>query len=315
MKKLSLLLVTLCCLFSTVRYSYAFPLTVEHAQGTTVITQLPKRVAVFDLASLDTMDALGVSAAGVPNANAFWPDYLKRYSNERYAKVGSLFDPDFDALKTLQPDLIIVSGRSRAAYPALSQLAPTIDLSLGDQQFVPGMQRNISVLGEIFDKQDKAQELNTTLDKALASLKGQAPGTGLVLFTMKEHIIAHAPGERFGMLYDLTGLTPIVNPAPPSPRAKPGSEAAKAQQEARKLRLTTALDNNPDWLVVLDRGAATGGEGIGAQTLAGNAQIANSKAWQAKHVYYLNPRDWYLATGGYQSVTKALNELQARFAD
>ena len=36
-----------------------YPLAVEHAQGSVTLQQAPKKVAVFDLATLDTLAALG----------------------------------------------------------------------------------------------------------------------------------------------------------------------------------------------------------------------------------------------------------------
>ena len=318
MKKWLVGLVLFTSLFSIVRPAFAFPVTVNHAQGTTVIERVPQRVAVFDLATLDTMSALGVRAAGVPGT--VMPTYLDQYADDSYVKIGSLFEPDYDALKSLNPDLIIVAGRSARAYEALSQLAPTLDLTIDPAHFVDGVKHNLALLGDIFNQQQKAQQLNTELNSKLSALRSQASeqGSALVLFTVNGHVIAHAPGERFGMLYELTGLTSVLSANPSSGskgRPKPGSEEAKKQQRERQKRLDAALNDEPNWMFILDRGAATGGEGQAVETLSAMDKVTKTTAWKAEHVYYLDPKAWYLATGGYQSVSKTLDDLSSRFSE
>ncbi len=316
MKKIKITLMTLIASMSQATLAWAYPLDIDHGQGVTTIEKQPSRVVVFDLASLDTMDALGESAVGVPDV--LLPAYLNHYTDEKVAKVGTLFKPDFDAIKALNPDLIIIAGRSRSAYPELAELAPTIDLSIDPSSFEAGISHNLTTLGAIFNKEQQANKLLTELNQSIASVQslGSKQGSGLVLFTIKDNIMLHAPGDRFGMLYGLTGLSSVVEPSSeqkPKVRPKPGSEEAKAAKLVREQKLKQALDNNPEWLIVLDRGAATGGEGQAEQTLAARKAIAQTSAWKSGQTYYVNPTNWYLATGGYQSVSLTLSALQARF--
>lgn len=75
--------------------------------------------------------------------------------------------------------------------------------------------------------------------------------------------------------------------------------------------MDAALKEQPQWLVVLDRGAATGAEGKGSETLGKHAGIAASKAWAAGKVFYLEPATWYIATGGYQGLMSTLQDFAA----
>lgn len=314
MKKLAYWTAVLGCLFSFQQLAYAYPLTIKHEQGETVIKAQPKRIAVFDLATLDTLQALDVQATAVPKA--FWPQYLSHYEDKKYPKVGSLFEPDFEALKQIKPDLIIVAGRSKSAYKELSDIAPTIDATIDPNHFLDGVEHNITLFGDIFDRSNQAQQLISQLDQSVSALQvlGQKQGSGLVLFTIKGNLMVHAPGERFGMLYELTGLnsTAQASDTPASKtRPKPGSPEAKAMQQQRQQRLEQAVAGNPNWLIVLDRGAATGGEGEAQKTIAD--QLGQTNAYQAGHVYYLNPTEWYIATGGYQSIMNTVNDLTKQF--
>lgn len=290
----------------------AYPLTVEHAQGSVTLEQVPTRVAVFDLATLDTLDALGVEVAAVPEQAG--PDHLKKFQHEKYAKVGTLFEPDYAALQALQPDLIIIAGRSRTAHDKLAELAPTIDLTLSPESFVGGVRTNLQLLGSIFDKQQQAEQLDTELQQALTKVQQQSRGlSSATLFTVKGRIMTHAPGERFGMLYEMLGTTSTAEAGEAAPRsqARPaaGSPEAEKLLQAQRTRLEQAMAQQPDWLVVLDRGAATGGEGQAAETLGQDTAVAATQAWKQGKIYYLDPAAWYTATGGYQSLMETLQEF------
>ena len=88
--------------------------TVTDAQGTRELPDRPKTVVVFDLAALDTLDALGVEVKGVPDW-AMTGD-LEKYRGDAYAKVGSLFEPDFEAVAALEPGLIVIGSRSQKHF-------------------------------------------------------------------------------------------------------------------------------------------------------------------------------------------------------
>ncbi|MGK4359534.1 siderophore ABC transporter substrate-binding protein [Ectopseudomonas chengduensis] len=293
----------------------AYPLAIEHGQGKLTLNQAPTRVAVFDLGVLDTLDALGIAAEGVPQMSG--PAYLKaKYEGRKTVNVGTLFEPDQAALERLKPDLIIIGGRSSNQFEALSALAPTIDLSIAPDHFLAGMQGNLKVLGEIFDKQEQAVQLQAQLNKELAAVHAKTTGqSSLTLFTVNDALMLHAPGERFGMLNEVLGTRSVVESVDPASvaqvRPAPDSPEARQLRERQKVRLEAALKEQPQWLVILDRGAATGGEGKADETLGKHAGIAASKAWADGKVFYLEPATWYIATGGYQGLMSTLKAFAA----
>lgn len=292
----------------------AYPLTVRHVQGNLTLTEAPKRVAVFDLATLDTLDALGVEVAGVPQLSG--PAYLKKkYDGQEYARVGTLFEPDYAVLEVLKPDLIIIAGRSRGTYEKLSAIAPTLDLSIAADSFVEGIRGNLRLLGKVFEREQQAERLDGELQQALAAVQDKSRGlSSLTLFTVNDNLALHAPGERFGMLSEVLGTRSVVEPVEAlarQARPEPDSPEARALRERQQARLQAALAQQPDWLIVLDRGAATGGEGKAAQTLGNHAGVAAATAWRQGKVFYLDPATWYIATGGYQGLLKTLKDFSA----
>ena len=97
--------------------------TVDTAAGSSEVPAAPQSVVVFDPAAVDTISALGQPIAGLPA-----PLYLEGADElmESAETVGTLFEPDFEALAVMQPDLIVVGGRSSAQAEPLASIAPTM---------------------------------------------------------------------------------------------------------------------------------------------------------------------------------------------
>ncbi|MFG1343279.1 siderophore ABC transporter substrate-binding protein [Xanthobacter autotrophicus DSM 431] len=269
---------------------------VEHAKGRTRVPERPRSVLVFDVAALDTLDALGVEVAGVPGSNL--PDYLARYRDKRYAKIGTLFEPDYEAVNAAAPDLIIVGPRSSAKYAELARMAPTLDLTVDPQHFVAGTRRNVALLGDLFGREAEAAALVAKIDAGITRVRKDAPAAGTVLMVMVNggKLTAFGTGSRFGWLYDDLGLTPA---------ATGGSAAAHGEV----ISFEYILKTNPDWLLVLDRDAAVGHGGQAARAALDNELVAATRAAKSGHILYLDPVRWYISAGGGAALTVMVEEL------
>lgn len=294
-------------------------LVAEHARGSTRLPARPRRVAVYDLAALDILQALGVEVAGV--AKAPYPAHLAGYAAERYAKVGTLFEPDLAALRALQPDLIVCGSRSARKFDELSAVAPTLDLSTSTSSFLPSVTRNLLLLGRLFDRQALAAARAEQMLTAVAGLQARAAkaGKGLLLFVAGQGASAQAPQTRFGIVYELVGIAPAVTAADlpaAAPRGQAAPDEAERQRQAgqRAAQLARLLaQRDPDWLFVLDRNAATGGQAVAETLLAGNAAVTATTAWRRQQVVHLNAPDWYLVGGGVTVIEKTVAQIGAAF--
>ena len=276
-------------------------IAVKHAQGETTIPLSPKKVLVFDPASLDMLDALGVDVAGVPTGRL--PAYLSKYGSDRYEKIGTLFEPDYETVNAADPDLIIVGTRSRAKYRDLAKIAPTIDLSTAEENFVGSVAQNLKLLGRIFGKQAQADALVTKLESAIANLRKDAStvGNGLLVLTTGGKMSAYGPGARFGMLHSDFGIAPAV-------------EDLAAANHGQAISAEFIAKTNPDWLFVIDRDAAIGQEGAAAKGLLDNELVAQTTAWKSGHVVYLDPVNWYLVGGGITSLQASVDQIAKAIA-
>ncbi|MFI8593185.1 siderophore ABC transporter substrate-binding protein [Microbacterium sp. NPDC078428] len=272
-------------------------LTIEHAQGQTEVAADPETVIVLDLASLDTLDALGVDVTGVAKGNL--PSYLDDYEGDEYLNAGTLFEPDFAEIEAASPDLIIVANRSSEAYPELAEIAPTIDLTLDWTDYLGSFEANTRTLGEIFGKQDEVDAALAEIEDKIAQTQDAAAdaGTGLIVLTSGGEVTAFGPGSRFGWLHDELGVTPAI-------------EDVEAATHGDPVSFEFLLETDPDWLFVIDRDAATGEGTQSAEQILDNEIVAQTTAWSAGQVVYLDPAPWYIVMSGLTSVGTMIDQIQ-----
>jgi len=116
----------------------SYPITIEHAFGTTVLESKPVRVATVAWANHEVPLALGVVPVGFARANFGDDDsdgllpWVKAKLDELGAETPVLFDEgdgiDFEAVAATDPDIILAaySGLSQSDYDTLSQIAPVV---------------------------------------------------------------------------------------------------------------------------------------------------------------------------------------------
>ncbi|MFJ6655770.1 iron-siderophore ABC transporter substrate-binding protein [Streptomyces sp. NPDC091377] len=118
--------------------SSQFPVTIEHALGSTEIPAEPQRVATVNWANDEVPLALGVVPVGMAKATFGDDDgdgvlpWTEKRLKELDAKTPVLFDEtdgiDFEAVADTRPDVILASysGLSEQDYETLSRIAPVV---------------------------------------------------------------------------------------------------------------------------------------------------------------------------------------------
>jgi len=115
-----------------------FPVTIDHAYGTTTIESKPDRVATVAWANHEVPLALGIVPVGMSKAT--WGDdddngvlpWVEDKLDELGAETPVLFDDtdaiDFEAVADTQPDVILAaySGLTQEEYDTLSKIAPVV---------------------------------------------------------------------------------------------------------------------------------------------------------------------------------------------
>jgi len=276
----------------------AADITIDTAQGPATAPAMPQKVAVLDLGALDSMAALGVVPAAVPDK--LYLDHLQSLAGTA-TPVGTLQEPNLEALAAVGPDLIIVANRTAAKKNDVAQVAPAIDMTVDGANLIADAKARLSAFGTLFGKEDEAKALTEALDARLAAVAdaGRGKGTALVVLTNGPKMSAYGKGSRFGWIHDVTGLPPAVDSIDPT--ANHG--------DAISHEFIAMAD--PDWLFVLDRGAAIGADQPSAQATLDNKLVQDTKAWKNGHVVYLPADNVYLAPGGYTALSETLDALTA----
>lgn len=276
----------------------------EYEATTVEVPTNPQNIVVFDMASLDTIGALGGEVAGAPLDSV--PDYLQGYLAEDAFTAGTLFEADLLEIEAQQPDLIVIGGRSAGLYADLSEIAPTVDLSISGS-FLETLERNTTFLGEVLGAEDEAAaaltELEAGIDEAQAVTADAGTGLGLMVSGGKLSAMAPSGADatgrnaRGGLIYDVFGVTPVV-------------EDIEAATHGEPVSFEFLLEQNPDYLWVVDRDAATGAEDAqAAAAVLDNEIVKQTTASTEDQIVYLNPTAWYIVFGGLDTTRLMIDDV------
>jgi iron complex transport system substrate-binding protein len=131
--------------------------TVAHAMGSTEITGTPQRVVVLDTGELDSVLALGVKPVGAVRADeATGPQAYLADRAKGITPVGTINQPNLEAIAALQPDLILSNKvRHEELYDEFSGIAPTVFAeSVGEP-----WKTNFRLAGKALGKSDQAERI------------------------------------------------------------------------------------------------------------------------------------------------------------
>ncbi|PYF05559.1 iron complex transport system substrate-binding protein [Rhodopseudomonas faecalis] len=274
---------------------------IQTAQGMVRVPARPSRVAVFDMAALDTLNLLGVKVAGVPD-RVFLPELKSAAVGAEV--VGTLFEPNLEALSALAPDLIILGGRSSPKAKFTARIAPTIDMTIDGQELIRDAEIRLQAYGRLFGKERAAEEARETFNSAIAAARSAAEGKGraLIVMTNGPKISAFGLGSRFGWIHSTLQIAPAVTTMAPS-----------IHGEAVSFEFVRKAD--PDWLIVVDRAVAIGASDSQARATLDNELVRDTRAWKSGRVIYLPSADLYIAGGGIQAMTRVLAALTRGFSE
>ncbi len=272
-------------------------LQVEHKLGITPVPKNPSRIVVLDIGALETLHELGVVPTGIPKK--YLPGYLDALKNNaQIADVGSVIEPDFEAISALSPELILISTRQERFYPELSDIAPTVFIGTDNKDYIPSFIQNTLLLGQIVDKEQEAREKLDTLQKSIQAAQekfAQDPRKGLFLIYNNGRFSAFGKGSRFGFIHDVLHIKPVMDLQ---------DESVHGQKVSNEL----IAEANPDLLFIVDRNAAVVGKKATTSEME-NPLIRQTTAYKNKQIYYLDPNVWFISGGGLTSVQLMVDDI------
>lgn len=275
-------------------------LEITHDLDTTVVNVNPSNIVVFDFGVLETLDVLDIPVLGV--AKNSLPAHLSQYDSSEYKNIGSLKEPDFEGIYAMKPELIIISGRQIDLYDELSDIAPTIFMGVDQADYMNSFRHNVTLLGEIFEKEDEVAQHLSEIDEAIEALVAITSSTeekGLVTLVSGCKVSAFGPNSRFGLIHDVFGV-------------KAADSGIEVSTHGMSVGFEYIANINPDYLFVVDRDAVVEGAlDSPAKEVIENALVKNTNAYKNDKIIYLDPNYWYLSGGGLISVTEMIEQVKS----
>ena len=279
---------------------------IEDNNGTQTVTTPPASVVATDNRTFETLADwdIELSAAAV----SLMPDTISYTEQEGLIDLGSHREPDLEAVVAAAPDLIVNGQRFSQYHDDFVDLVPEatiLELDPRDgEPFDAELARQVTVLGEVFDKEAEAEALvadfEAAIERARAAYDGES--TVMAVITSGGQIGYSAPGHgrTLGPVFDILGLAPALE----VPEASEGEQGDDISVEA-------IAEANPDWILVMDRDAAVAADdpsySPAAEVLEDSAALTNVTAIAEDHIVYM-PTDTY-TNEGIQTYTEFFNTL------
>lgn len=257
----------------------------------------PKNVVVLDFGSLDIMTKLGVEPVALPKSTL--PSYLEQYKDEKYIDLGSLKEFDLEKINEAEPDLIIIEGRQESYYEDLKKIAPVLYLGTVNNDIFTSAENNAKVLGKVFDKEEgvttELESINKRLEAVNAKVK-ENNATALMVMFNEGSLSVYGEGSRYDMVYSKFGFTPA-------------DANIQSSNHGQNISFEYLKEKNPDYLLVLDRGAITGAQASVKEAIE-NELVKTTKSYQDGHIVYVDPQAWYVGGSGIMAIDTIISDME-----
>lgn len=271
---------------------------VTHKLGTTVLDEAPKNVVVLDFGALDLLNEMDINIVGLPKSGTL-PEYLEEFSADQYVNVGSVKEPDLEAINELNPDLIVMAGRMADYYDEFSEIAPTVYVESDGADYINSFNKTAMMFGEIFDKEEKAtemiEEVVERVEAANAEIAKKDKNASIIMVNGR-NISAYGAKSRFALLHNELGFAVA-------------DENIDDSTHGQEVTFEYLVEKNPGYIFVVDRNSITGSKDITAQSVMENELTMQTDAYKNGNIVYLNSVNWYTVSGGYTSTLNMIDEV------
>lgn len=220
--------------------------TIQTNNGEMAVPQDPERVVLLDNTAMETARDLGVEPVALPKQ--LLPSGFEEWKDdEEILDVGTHRELNLEIVNEAEPDLIIGGYRFSEYTDDLSDIAPVIDVAPADGDYIAGLKEQTTTLGEVFAAEDEATQLVADLEAAIDEAAAATAGESVFLAVSSGGKIDNGAG-RIGRLLEPLDLVDVF--------ASEDLDSESVHSDSG-LAPETVAQADPDWLIVLDRDAAT----------------------------------------------------------
>lgn len=279
-------------------------ISVSDAEGNPVDVEFPvapKKVVVLNYQTLDFLDAMGLgdSVVGFIKDTKAIPDHLKKYvEDEDIVNVGSIHEPDFEAIASLEPDVIFSSDRSRKLYDDLSAIAPTMAAFINySDGFFTSYKELAANHSAIFGIGEEVDKIVNGYEERIEAINEEFSGTTALLGIFADGLNTLGNVGRCSVIVTDMGFTNLA-----------GDDDVN---HGNKSSYEVFLELNPEYMFILDRDTAVGQDAVAAKQQMDNDIIKQTDAYKNDKIIYLEPaKDWYVCDGGITAMGAMLDSLE-----
>lgn len=273
-----------------------------NGESTTVeVPYDPQRIAVLDMSALDILDNLGMDdrVVGVADVSI---DYLSEYADGSLPSLGTIKEPDLEAIMACEPEVIFVGARLAGYYAQLSEIAPCVQLAVDSEKgVVQSTKDNANDIASMFGMEDEVASKFEGIESRIAALQEVAEGkSALVSLFTSGSISVLGNDARCSLIGNEVGFENLA-------------DGEVTSTHGNEISFETIVAKDPDCIFVLNRDAAIGADGADmAKEVVENDLTKNTKAYQEGHIVYLSsPKVWYTAEGGLTALDTMVSDLES----
>lgn len=270
---------------------------ITDAHGTVEVPVNPENVVALDNRTFQTLSDWGVELAAAPRD--LIPENIPYANDESIENIGNHREPNLEVIAAVDPELVIVGQRFSSYYEDIKELVPNavvIDLNIDvseeadtpGENLVNGFKDITTSLGQIFDKNEEAEQLVADFDQSIEDAKSAYNGTDTIMSVIVSggdiNFSAPHSGRVWGPLYDIFDWTPALE-----------IDQSSADHQGDDISVEAIAETDPDWIFVMDRDAAISSEeeATPAQDVIDNAPaLQNTTAVSEGQIVYA-PADTY----------------------
>lgn len=269
----------------------------------------PKKVITFSWAIVDIIghfgiEELGIERLGLPTQTSNVPSIIKGFDNVSYVDAGTLHDIDYNAIDLMNPDLIILDGRTASQYEFIKENYPNTNvLDASSTTYSIEVQESIfNNLGNIFP--NIKDDLNSKMDEFKAdfeeiSLVGKNYKASIIMLNGNKFSYQIGKNSRFGAIHNQFGLL----------EADPNGQEYENNSHGYEISSEYISEINPEVIFFMDRNLIVNSESSD-RTFLNEPSLANVSAIKNEMLFDLNAEAWYTVSGGIQSTEQMIADLR-----
>ncbi|MCX2760703.1 iron-siderophore ABC transporter substrate-binding protein [Vibrio sp. Sgm 22] len=148
---------------------------VEDSEGVKTLEGQPVRVAALNWDIAEQVIELGVTPVAVPDIAGYSDWVVQPAIPEGVTDIGTRTEPNFSALKKLNPDVILIASPQKDLQERLSEIAPVLYYQTYSDQHsnAAAAIENFKKIGQLLGKEEQANQKLAVMDERIAVLKAE----------------------------------------------------------------------------------------------------------------------------------------------